>query len=128
APVMLADGSRGPASAATPPKLIEVPERSMLIVRTSGHGIGAPSLDVFAEGSTERQHVEAKKPEAGKSSGSGNDISELRYELRSSAEIRVLTGGSELARWQFYVKPDKAPVISISKPPERTRRGSLKLT
>ena len=127
-PLMLADGARGPASEATPAKVIEVPERSMLIVRTSGQGLGAPSLDVFAEGSTERQHVEAKKPEAGKSSAPNNDISEIRYEMRNSAEIRVLAGGSELARWSFYVKPDKAPVIAMTKPAERTRRGSMKLT
>ena len=28
----------------------------------------------------------------------------------------------------FYVIPDKPPKITISKPPERTRRGALKLT
>ena len=111
-----------------PPKLVEVPERSVLIVRTSGKGLGAPSLDVFAEGSTERKHVEAKKPEAGKSSAPNNDINEIRYELRASSEIRVLSGGSELARWAFYVKPDKAPTIAMTKPAERTRRGSMKLT
>ena len=127
-PLMLADGARGPASEATPTKLVEVPERSVLIVRTSGQGLGAPSLDVFAEGSAERQHVEAKKPEAGKSSAPNSDIAEIRYEMRSSAEIRVLAGGSELARWSFYVKPDKAPVIAMTKPAERTRRGSMKLT
>ncbi len=127
-PLMLADGARGTASATAQPKLIEVPERSVLIVRTSGKGLGAPTLEVFAEGSAERQHIEAKKPEAGKSSAPNSDIAEIRYEMRSSAEIRVLSGGTELARWAFYVKPDKAPVIAITKPPERTRRGSMKLT
>jgi uncharacterized protein (TIGR02302 family) len=127
APVMLSDGARGPATPEDPPKLFDVPDRSVLIVRTSGKGLGAPSLDVFAEGSTERQHVEAKAPEAGKSSASNIDIAEIRYELRKSAEIRVLAGGAELARWSFYVRPDKAPVIAIAKQPERTRRGSMKL-
>jgi uncharacterized protein (TIGR02302 family) len=127
-PVMLADGARGVAAPETQPKLVEVPERSVLIVRTSGKGLGVPSLEVFAEGSAERTHVEAKKPEAGKSSAPNSDIAEIRYEMRNSAEIRVLSGGNELARWQFYVKPDKPPVISMTKPPERTRRGSMKLT
>lgn len=127
-PLMLADGARGPASTASQPKLVEVPERSVLIVRTSGKGLGAPSLEVFAEGSTERKLVEAKQPEAGKSSAPSSDIAEIRYEMRSSAEIRVLSGGSELARWAFYVKPDKPPVVAITKQPERTRRGSMKLT
>jgi len=127
-PLMLADGARGPAKDNAEPKLTEVPERSVLIVRTSGQGIGAPSLEVFEEGSTERTVVEAKKPEAGKSSASNSDIAEIRYEMRKSAEIRVLVGNSELARWAFYVRPDKAPVIAVAKQPERTRRGSMKLT
>ncbi len=127
-PVMLADGARGPAAPEAQPKLIEVPERSVLIVRTSGKGLGAPSLDVFAEGSAERQQVEAKQPEAGKSTAPNTDIAEIRYELRNSAEIRVLAGGVELARWAFYVRPDKPPVIAMAKQPERTRRGSMKLT
>ncbi|KAB2939407.1 MAG: TIGR02302 family protein [Hyphomicrobium sp.] len=127
-PLMLADGARGPASTTSQPKLVEVPERSVLIVRTSGKGLGAPSLEVFAEGSTERKLIEAKQPEAGKSSAPSSDIAEIRYEMRSSAEIRVLSGGSELARWAFYVKPDKPPVVAITKQPERTRRGSMKLT
>lgn len=126
-PLMLADGARGPAEPDAQPKLYDVPERSVLIVRTSGKGLGAPTLDVFAEGSTERQHVEAKEPEAGKSTAAHTDIAEIRYELRTSAEIRVLAGGAELARWSFYVRPDKAPVIAMAKQPERTRRGSMKL-
>jgi uncharacterized protein (TIGR02302 family) len=127
-PLMLADGARGPAAPTAQPKLVEVPERSVLIVRTSGKGLGTPSLEVFAEGSAERKHVDAKQPEAGKSTAPNSDIAEIRYEMRSSAEIRVLAGGSELARWAFYVKPDKPPVIAIAKQPERTRRGSMKLT
>lgn len=127
-PVMLADGARGPAAPEAQPKLYDVPEHSILIVRTSGKGLGAPTLDVFAEGSSEREHVEAKAPEAGKSTAPNTDIAEIRYELRSSAEIRVLAAGVELARWAFYVRPDKPPVIAMAKQPERTRRGSMKLT
>lgn len=127
-PLMLADGARGPAAIEAQPKLLDVPEHSTLIVRTSGKGLGAPSLEVFAEGSSEHQHVDAKAPEAGKSTAPSADISEIRYELKSSAEVRVLAGGAELARWAFYVRPDKPPVIALAKQPERTRRGSMKLT
>lgn len=128
-PIMLADGARGPAAPSDDqPKLVEVPERSVLIVRTSGKGLGAPSLEVFAEGTAEKQLVEAKAPEAGQSTAARADISEIRYELLNSAEVRVLSGGSELARWAFYVKPDKPPVIAVTKAPERTRRGAMKLT
>ncbi len=126
-PVMLADGARGGTLSSTPAKLIEVPERSVLIVRATGSGLGELSLEVLNEGATEKQHVAAKAPEAGKSSGTGAEISELRYELRKSAEVRVLASGAELARWPFYVIPDKAPKIALTKDPERTRRGALKL-
>lgn len=126
-PVMLADGARGALSSSTPAKLIEVPERSVLIVRATGSGLGELSLEVMNEGAPEKQNVAAKAPEAGKTSGSGAEISELRYELRKSAEVRVLASGSELARWPFYVIPDKAPKIALTKDPERTRRGALKL-
>jgi uncharacterized protein (TIGR02302 family) len=126
-PVMLADGARGGTISSTPAKLIEVPERSVLIVRATGSGLGELSLEVLNEGATEKQHVAAKAPEAGKSSGTGAEISELRYDLRKSAEVRVLASGAELARWPFYVIPDKAPKIALTKDPERTRRGALKL-
>ncbi len=126
-PVMLADGARGGTISSTPAKLIEVPERSVLIVRATGSGLGELSLEVLNEGATEKQHVAAKAPEAGKSSGTGAEISELRYELRKSAEVRVLASGAELARWPFYVIPDNAPKIALTKDPERTRRGALKL-
>lgn len=128
APVMLADGARGSAPTQAASKLTAVPERSVLIVRTSGSGLGTISLDVLAEGATEMQHVTAKAPEAGKSTSGKNEISELRYELRTSAEVRVMASGAQLARWTFYVTPDEAPKIALTKDPTRTRRGSLKLT
>jgi uncharacterized protein (TIGR02302 family) len=128
APVMLADGARASAPPEKAPKLIAVPDRSVLIVRTSGTGLGPISLDVLAEGATERAHVAPKEPKAGKTSGSGNEVSELRYDLRKSAEVRVLAAGTELARWSFYVTPDKPPTIALTKEPTRTRRGALKLT
>lgn len=127
-PLMLADGSRSNAPPPPAGKLYEVPEHSALIVRATGRGIGALSLDVLSENATERKRVEAKQPEAGKSSATNSSVSEVRFEMRSSAEVRVMAGGSELARWSFYVTPDKAPKIALSKQPERTRRGSLKLT
>jgi uncharacterized protein (TIGR02302 family) len=127
-PLMLADGSRGPAAAAVEEKLVEVPERSMLIVRTSGRGLGTLSLEVMSEGATETEIVEPQEPEAGKNAArAGAEISEMRFELKKSAEVRVLASGAELARWAFYVTPDEAPKIALTKEPARTRRGSLRL-
>jgi len=129
APVMLADGARGDAPAeTTKSKLIAVPERSVLIVRASGTGLGPISLDVLNEGATEKTRVAAKEPKAGNVAGAKSKISELRYELRKSAEVRVLASGAELARWAFYVVPDEPPKIALTKDPMRTRRGALKLT
>ncbi len=129
APVMLADGARGSAVAASSDRVIDVPEHSLLIVRTSGSGLGKIGLEVLSEGTEgKKTHVDPQVPEAGKTSGSGSEIAELKYELRKSAEIRVLASGSELARWVFSVTPDTAPKIALTKEPERTRRGALKLS
>jgi uncharacterized protein (TIGR02302 family) len=132
APVMLADGARAGSIAGQASgqgdKVIDVPERSVLIVRATGSGLGKLSLDVLNEGATETEHVAATTPESGNVAGGKNEISELRYELKKPAEVRVLSSGSELARWVFYVIPDKPPVIAMSKKPERTRRGAMKLT
>jgi uncharacterized protein (TIGR02302 family) len=128
APIMLADGARGGApTEAANAKLTAVPERSILIVRASGNGIGPISLDVLTEGATEMQHVTAKAPEADQASRTRAEISELRYELRKSAEVRVMASGSQLVRWTFYITPDEAPKIALTKDPLRTKRGSLKL-
>lgn len=126
-PLMLADGAKGTNPAIEDAKLVEVPERSVLIVRTSGRGLGALSLEVLSEGATEKAYVEPKAPEAGKTSGSGAEISELRYELRKSAEVRVLASGAELAKWTFYVTPDEPPKVALTKKPAHTRRGALRL-
>lgn len=127
-PVMLADGAHAASALSPSDKVIDVPERSVLIVRTTGSGLGTPSLDVLSEGATQTQRIEAKVPQAGASTGSKSEISELRYELVKPAEVRVIASGAELARWVFYVIPDKAPKIAFSKDPERTRRGAMKLT
>jgi uncharacterized protein (TIGR02302 family) len=127
-PVMLADGARPGAISGSGDKVIDVPERSALIVRASGTGLGKLTLDVLSEGAEKSQQVEAKTPKGAAASSGKSEISELRYELRKPAEVRVLASGTELARWVFYVIPDKAPKVALVKPPERTPRGALKLT
>ena len=41
---------------------------------------------------------------------------------------RILAGGAEVGAWTFTVIPDLPPTIALSKPPETTPRGSMKLT
>ncbi|MGQ0673317.1 MAG: TIGR02302 family protein [Hyphomicrobium sp.] len=125
-PLMLADGAAalGGASAAevklgegTP----EVPERSMLIVRGSGTGIDRLAIEIGGDGAEPQTLMADEKKAAG-------GISEIRYELRRPVVLRVLNGRREMARWRVDVIPDHAPRIVLTKKPEVTPRGSMKLT
>ena len=127
-PVMLADGSlraKGKPSDAT--ALIQVPEKSVLVVRATGAGLINLRLEILAEGAEEAVFVEAQRPEAGASTRSAGEVSELRFDLTKPARVRVLVSGTELARWTFDVTPDNAPQIAHAKDPARTRRGALRL-
>ncbi|MCL4765770.1 MAG: TIGR02302 family protein [Hyphomicrobiaceae bacterium] len=118
-PILLADGGNAgfrPARAEAGP--IEVPEKSLLIIRASGAGQLALEL---AARSSEKRMVEGQAPKA------AGDVSEVRTELRHSGAIRVLGGGSQVALWQFNVIPDHPPRVVLTKEPERTIRGGLKL-
>ncbi|MGI9403401.1 MAG: TIGR02302 family protein, partial [Hyphomicrobium sp.] len=127
-PVMLADGSlRAKTKASGINALIQVPEKSVLIVRATGAGLINLRLEVLAEGANDAVFVEAQRPEAGASTGSAGEVSELRLELTNPARVRVLASGAELERWTFDVIADNAPKIAHAKDPARTRRGSLRL-
>ncbi len=132
-PVMLADGAGGarvqPAAATDgegKARLPEVPTKSVLIVRVGGMGSAPLSIEVkptVAEGETARaERIEAK------SEKDVGDLKEVRYEMTRSATVRALAGGTELAAWQIVVIPDQLPRISLTRPPELTPRGSLKIT
>lgn len=122
-PIMLADGAQGSPGPAVAEGRgpIEVPDRSLLIVRTSGAAVGTLSLEIKPEAG-QPQKVE------GQSEKSAADAAEIRTELRRSAVVRALNGRSEAARWSFRVIADQPPKIALTKDPERTPRGSLKLT
>lgn len=132
-PVMLADGAGGakpqPAAARDgdgTARLPEVPIKSVLIVRVGGMGSTPLSVEVTpAVAAGEAAAVERIEAKAEEDVG---DLQEVRYEMTRTATVRVLAGRSELARWQIAVIPDALPRISLSRPPELTPRGSLKLT
>lgn len=136
APVMLADGARdaaaGPLPAAT--GALVVPARSVLIVRSSGAHSLSPELEVLMPGSETPERVGPAAPKSGSSpSAASGDrdastVTELRYELNRAARVRVVAKGSEMAAWTFDVTPDQPPEIALSKKPERSARGSMKLT
>src|SRR5262245_19539207 len=120
-PIMLADGSHGlgrpQEKAATP---FEIPDRSQLVVRGTGAAVGALSLEVrTGEGAVER--IEAPAP------ANASDVSELKLEVRKSGAVTVHAGGIQLLSWTFQVIPDHPPKIAITKEPEKSPRGALKL-
>jgi uncharacterized protein (TIGR02302 family) len=134
-PVMLADGAggaRGQAAAAADADggktagVPEVPIKSVLIVRVGGMGATPLAIEVAPTvGADEKATVERieAKPES-----DVGDLQEVRHEMTRSATVRALAGRTELARWQIVVIPDALPKISLSRPPELTPRGSLKIT
>jgi uncharacterized protein (TIGR02302 family) len=125
-PLMLADGAAAITGASTtalqsdgrPP---EVPERSVLIIRSSGSGIERLAVEVSGETPEPKRLLADEKKASG-------DVSEIRYELRRPVTLRALNGKREMARWTLNVTPDHAPRITLSKKPELTPRGSMKLT
>ncbi len=138
APIMLADGARDPAAGPLPAATgaLVVPSRSILIVRSSGALSLSPELEILSPGSdkVERISPAAAKSETGSStspsnaSSGSNAVTELRYELTHAARVRVMARGTEMAAWTFDVTPDLPPVIALTKKPERSARGALKLT
>ncbi|MCC7251494.1 TIGR02302 family protein [Hyphomicrobium sp.] len=131
APIMLADGAGGArarpaADGEGKARVPEVPFNSVLIVRVGGMGSAPLAIEVapsVGKGETSTvERIEAKSEE-----GVG-DLKEVRTEITRSATVRAMAGGSELASWDIVVIPDALPRISLSRPPELTPRGSLKLT
>lgn len=121
-PIMLADGGfTGPrAQERRPPGTIEVPDKSLLIVRASGAGMRDLTLEVPGENGTP-QRLEASPP------ANPTDVLELKLEVRRAGTITVHSGGTQVASWTFAVTPDHVPKIALTKEPERSARGSLKL-
>jgi uncharacterized protein (TIGR02302 family) len=133
-PLMLADGAGGGVKAHSAAsqdgeakaRLPEVPTKSVLIVRVGGMGSAPLAVEIepsVAKG--EKPKIERIEAKSEKDAG---DLKEVRTEMTRSATVRAMAGSSELARWQIVVIPDALPRISLSRPPELTPRGSLKLT
>jgi uncharacterized protein (TIGR02302 family) len=121
-PIMLADGGLSLARAPEPRQAgpITVPDRSVLIVRASGAGMSGLKLEVAGEGSAPQQ-LEAPAPV------NSAEVMELKLEVRTSGTVRVSSGGTQVASWSFTVTPDHTPKIVLTKPPERSARGALKV-
>src|SRR5215510_5213935 len=121
-PIMLADGGfSGLRPQERPAGPIEVPDRSVLAVRGSGAALGALALEWRGdEGPAQR--IEAPAPTG------ATDAAELKLDVRKSGTVSVYGGGTLMLSWPFVVIPDHPPKITLTKEPERTPRGALKLT
>jgi uncharacterized protein (TIGR02302 family) len=121
-PIMLADGGLSLArlEEARPAGAVEVPDRSLLIVRASGAGMRGLAIEVPTEGAPpQRLEVPASDNPA--------EVLELKLEVRRSGVVRAYSSGMQIATWTFNVIPDHVPKIAITKPPERSPRGGLKV-
>src|SRR5262245_34631348 len=123
APIMLADGSHGGWQQAERPTggAYEIPDKSLLVIRASGSGVGALTLETPAGANGGTRRLEAPAP------AKAGDVAEIRTELSWSGPVTVLSSGTPMMSWTFQVTPDLPPKISLLKEPERTPRGGLKL-
>jgi uncharacterized protein (TIGR02302 family) len=133
APIMLADGGDVRAAGAAESRgLVEVPEKSALIVRANAMGDRRLAIEILSEGGEPERIAAPDRPEPTRpgrgAAVAASEVAELRHDLVRSARVRVLAGERELAQWTFAVTPDQAPTIEMTKPPTRTPRGSMKLT
>lgn len=127
-PIMLADGGnieQAQEARDLGPPLFEIPERSVLIVR----GSGAEEVSIALEVQHEGGEPETVTPtQASTPGGSVSGVAEIRYEIRKSARIKLIVGGSSAAIWTFSVDPDLPPKIVLKGEPRSSRRGSMRLT
>jgi uncharacterized protein (TIGR02302 family) len=122
-PVMLADGGLQMTARLQEPRpvgAIEVPDRSVLIVRAGGAGLRGLALELKGENGAP-QRLEAPAP------ANPADASEVKLEVRHSGTVKAYSSGTEVAAWTFSVTPDHVPKVAMTKPPERTPRGGLKV-
>src|SRR5258706_114824 len=84
-PILLADGGQGGVRPVDNGAPIAVPDKSLLIVRMSGPGTGALSMELTPEGGQKTQLEQQAQP---KSTG---DVAEARAEIRTSGSVRVMS-------------------------------------
>ncbi|MEO1205045.1 MAG: TIGR02302 family protein [Pseudomonadota bacterium] len=126
-PIMLADGGRPQdlIAVSDTAKLVDVPEGSILIARATGVTRDDVQLEILNAGK-DPILIGAADPDGPLVQNPG--VIEIRHKLMQDARVRLLISNAEAARWTFAVDPDTPPTIALTKDPEITRRGSMKLT
>ena len=92
---------------------LPVPAGSTLIVRSSGG-----SLDVVAGGGIIEAVSTERAPEG---------TNEKRFTIAGDGTVHVRAPSGQ-PQWKFSATPDRPPVISLAKDPERQARGSLQMS
>jgi uncharacterized protein (TIGR02302 family) len=92
---------------------LPVPSGSTLIVRSSGG-----SLEVVAGGGITEAVSTEKAPEG---------TNEKRFTIAGDGTVHVRAPSGQ-PQWKFTATPDRPPVISLAKDPERQARGSLQMS
>ena len=110
-PVILSAANRDAASPDSGP--LPVPSGSTLMIRSSGG-----TIDVVVGGGL---------TEIAPSEAAPKGTSERQFKIASdgTAHVRAPSGQPQ---WRFAATPDRAPVISLAKDPERQARGSLQMS
>lgn len=136
APIMLLDGSGAnrttatatTTSAETGTTILDIPEKSLLIVRASGGAKQPLALQVWPAGATAPLPLIEPKDDKGAGGVTGTVVTEVRTEITASGTVKALSGRDELASWSINMIPDNPPGIALTKNPERTAKGAMKLT
>jgi uncharacterized protein (TIGR02302 family) len=115
-PIILSAANKEGAVPANGP--IVVPAGSTLIIRSSGG-----NLDVVTSGGV----AEAAPGEIAAGEAAPKGATERHFTIKAdgTAHVRAPSGQPQ---WVFAATPDRPPVISMAKDPERQARGSLKLS
>lgn len=127
-PVMLADGSRpatepsaDEAAAGISAALIEVPEKSILIVRASG--AGHEKFTLRSKSGSGAEAIVAPNENSEGASG----VTSYRIQLDNAVDITLLDGSSPRSSWRFQIIEDRPPEIALKAAPQQTPRGALSL-
>ena len=117
-PVMLQGVRPGeaPANADLAAAPISVPTGSQLVVRSTGK----VSFDIERAGGIEEARLDPKT-----ALPAGTD--ERRFVIKTDGKVTLRGAASTDPVWTFSAIPDRAPVVELTKDPERQARGALRL-
>jgi uncharacterized protein (TIGR02302 family) len=110
-PIILSAASKDAAQPASGP--LPVPAGSTLIVRSSGG-----TLDVVAGGGVTDAVPTEQAPKG---------TNERHFTIAGDGTVHVRAPSGQ-PQWKFSAIPDRAPIISLAKDPERQARGSLQMS